>query len=111
MVNGKLIQGKRLEIKRLRRGTESTASCDVLFISTSEKDRLPALLAHLRGKHILTVSGIEDFLEHGGMIEFKIRKGAVRFDVNLAAAEQEGLRLSSQLLKVASNVMGGDDSK
>jgi hypothetical protein len=103
-VEGKLVQGKKLRIKRFRSFAEVIGRCDVLFISTSEKKSLPAILARLRGRSILAVGETEDFLDHGGMIEFQIRGGAVRFDVNLAAAEQAGLHLSSQLLKVASKV-------
>jgi hypothetical protein len=38
------------------------------------------------------------------MIEFVLQGSRVRFDVNLAAAQQAGLNLSSELLKVATNV-------
>ena len=105
-VKGKLVQGKKLRIRRFQTVGEVT-DCDVLFISTSEKDRLSAILARLRGQSVLTVGETEGFLERGGMIEFKIRRGAVRFEVNLAAAEHEGLRVSSQLLRVASKVIEG----
>jgi hypothetical protein len=52
----------------------------------------------------LTVSDIPSFTNSGGMIGFELIDNRVRFDVNLAAAEKAGLTLSSQLLKVATDV-------
>jgi YfiR/HmsC-like len=46
------------------------------------------------------------------MIQFVLKDNKVRFEVNLTAAEKAGLTLSSQLLKVATEVRragpGGD---
>jgi hypothetical protein len=44
------------------------------------------------------------FAEKGGMIQFRLAGDRVRFDVNLDASERAGLALSSDLLKVATNV-------
>jgi len=44
------------------------------------------------------------FTSNGGMIQFVLREKKVRFEVNLTAAEKAGLTLSSQLLKVATDV-------
>ena len=45
------------------------------------------------------------FLEEGGVIEIKLSGGRVRFDINLAAARDGGLRLSSQLLQLADRII------
>jgi hypothetical protein len=38
------------------------------------------------------------------MIQLVVDEGRVRFDINAGAAEREGLKLSSQLLKLARRV-------
>ena len=38
------------------------------------------------------------------MIQFVLKENKVRFEVNLTAAEKAGLMLSSQLLKVATDI-------
>jgi hypothetical protein len=38
------------------------------------------------------------------MIQFVLKENKVRFEVNLTAAEKAGLTLSSQLLKVATDI-------
>jgi hypothetical protein len=45
-----------------------------------------------------------NFTANGGMIQFVVRDNKVRFEVNLRAAEKAGLSLSSQLLKVATDI-------
>ena len=76
-------------------------SCDILFISSSEKDRLPSIMAALKDLPILTVSEIEGFAQRGGMINFIIVGNKVHFEVNPDAAKQVGIHISSQLLKLA----------
>ena len=63
------------------------------------------LHAGLRGDAVLTVADTPGFAERGVMINFFItREDKVRFEANLEEAENSGLRLSSQLLKLATIV-------
>ena len=51
---------------------------------------------------MLTVGEAERFAERGGMIGFRVTpEGRIGFDINLRRAERSGLRLRSQLLKLA----------
>ncbi len=70
-------------------------------------------ISALEKKPILTVSSMPGFLQHGGMIQFLQIDNRVRFSVNLSPAQESGLELSSELLKVAVQVQpktpqGGD---
>jgi hypothetical protein len=76
-------------------------SCDVLFVSTSETRRAMAILDTLRTLPILTVSDGKDFSRSGGIIEFFVEGGHMRFAINTDAAGRSGLRLSSRLLGLA----------
>jgi len=96
-------QGRKLVVRRLS-STATANDCQILFIGQSEESRLAKDLSALQKKPVLTVSTLPDFLEHGGMIQFLLQNRKVRFSVNLPAAEQSGLVLSSQLLKVAVSV-------
>lgn len=81
-------------------------NCSILFLSSSEADRVDGELSELTGIPVLTVSDMPHFLEHGGMIVLKMQSNHVRFAVALDAVNRAGLTLSSELLKVASNVTG-----
>jgi hypothetical protein len=80
--------------------------CAILFLSSSEVDRVDGELADLAGAPVLTVSDMPRFLEHGGMIALEMQGNHVRFSVALDAVNRAGLMLSSELLKVASRVTG-----
>jgi hypothetical protein len=105
MLTGEKINGAEVTIRRLQR-PEEALNCRLLFISASEDSRLQAILQVLGKSPVLTVSDLPNFTRHGGMIQFVLEDERVRFSVNLAAAENSGLVLSSQLLKVASSIQG-----
>jgi hypothetical protein len=63
------------------------------------------MLGAMQGSGALVVGESEDFLEQGGMINFHLQGGKVRFEVNLKAAEDEGLKVSSKLLRLATRVL------
>ena len=101
------IGNKKAVAKRIT-DTSAAEGCHIVFISSSESGQLDRILPALNKLHVLTVSDMPRFVEHNGMVQFVMDSGRVRFEVNLAAAENSGLTLSSQLLKVASNVKRAD---
>ena len=104
-VSDSTINGKRVVARRIARAPDAV-SCRVVFIAASESLRLGSDLAVLSKLHVLTVSDNPHFLERGGTIQFIFEGDRVRFAVNLTAAQEAGLTLSSELLKVATRVVG-----
>ncbi|UFS69225.1 YfiR family protein [Geomonas sp. RF6] len=102
-VRGKTARGRKVVIARFRR-VDEVKECDVLFISESEKGRLPHVLRALQGTHTLTVGDQEGFCEAGGMINLISSRNKVGFEVNVGAANRARVRISSQLLKLARSV-------
>jgi hypothetical protein len=100
VVAGETIDGKTVSAKRVSK-PQDTVGCRVLYISSSEENRLREVLAALDRSGILTVSDIPQFSQRGGIIQFVHESNKVRFEVNLACAMAAGLTLSSELLKVA----------
>lgn len=78
--------------------------CHILFVSTSEKDRLGEVFQKVQGKHTLTVSDIDHFVSSGGTMRLMILENKLRFEVRLKLATQAGLKISSKLLKLAVKV-------
>lgn len=102
------IDGKNVAAKRISK-PQDIDSCRILFISASEEGHLKEVLATLDKASVLTVSDIPRFSQRGGMIGFILDGNRVRFDVNLASAQSARLTLSSELLKVATNVRKDPD--
>lgn len=74
--------------------------CQVLYISRTS-DQWPALAQQLKGSSVLTVSDLEGFARHGGIVGFYREGGKIRLEINTRAAEEANLKISSKLLELA----------
>jgi hypothetical protein len=99
-VRSKTVSEHPFQIKEFRSVTEAT-NCHILFISTSEKDRLAEILKQLHGTSVLTVGEMDHFTEAGGMINFVMEGNKVHFQINNEEAVKAGLKISSRLLSLA----------
>jgi hypothetical protein len=100
LVATRLIDNRKVILNRVATAAE-WRDCHILFISASETQRLPDILSKLNGVPVLTVGESPGFLEHGGIINFVMKERKVRLEVNLAAAEKAGLKISARLLAAA----------
>ena len=99
-LNGKQAKGRTIALKQIT-DPKDFDQCQIVFINSSEKARLPELLAKLKDTRVLTVSEIDGFAEQGGIINFISEHNRVRFEINPDAARRLGLNISSELLKLA----------
>jgi hypothetical protein len=81
--------------------TQQATSCQILFVSASERKRFRILLDELKGRSILTVGEADDFTASGGIINFRLKDARVRIEIDAKAAERAGLHISSKLLSLA----------
>ncbi len=107
-IRDKTVMGKKLAVKRFVR-IQDAVNSHILFLSSSEESHLPHILKVLEKNTVLTVSDMEQFGERGGMVAFTVEDQKVRFNVNVDAVERAGLKMGSQLLKLAKIV--GDKSR
>lgn len=104
-IAGKSISGHPIVVQ-VSRGDDGVPEGQILFISNNLNKQAAPILEKIRSKHVLTVGEGAAFTESGGMIAFVLRNGTVRFDVNLGAAMDAGLHISSKLLTLADTVRG-----
>jgi hypothetical protein len=100
VIKGKSIGGRPFVVKHFKPGQESP-DCHIVFISASAEKRLHTILERLRAGTVLTVSDIPGFCESGGVVDFEVSEDRVRLQINLEAAGQARLQVSSKLLSVA----------
>lgn len=79
----------------------SVRACQVLYISSSERNHLGQILSNLQSANVLTVGEMSQFAARGGMVQFALQDKKVHFDINLDAASHSGLKISSRLLALA----------
>ena len=99
-VAGKQVGDRAFRILRISEPAQANA-CQILFISSSERKRTAAIIAALPSAGVLTVGETDGFAAAGGVINFTMNEGHVRFQVNRRAAERADLQISSRLLSLA----------
>ena len=100
-VQGKSVGGRAVVVKYLS-SYRSQDDCQVVYVGSSEKPRLPKIVSTSKEIHALTVSDIDGFGESCGII--RVMRGSddrIGFEINVRAAEESGLKLSSKLLSLA----------
>ncbi len=102
-IAGKTIRGRHVTVTYLNR-IEELKECNILYIAASEKANLSQIISAVASRPILTVSDIRRFTNSSGMIGFVIANDKVRFEINQRSAHRAGLRISAQLLKLATSV-------
>jgi len=107
IVSGEHVGTHPLEVRRYH-DVAQIKDCHILFIDRSEQDRLPAIVQALHGRSILTVSDIDDATRRGVMIDLVNESNHIRLKINVAAARESGLTISSKLLRPAEIVGPGD---
>jgi hypothetical protein len=96
----------------IRRDKDAAAArhCQIVFVSASERRHLPDVLASLKGASVLVVGDVDGFAAAGGAIELTLQENRVRFAINPGAADGAGLKISSQLLALATIVHGASEN-
>jgi hypothetical protein len=98
------VQGQRASSVRLVRLDPSIRSCQVLYVGKLNAKDSAQLFDMLKGASILTVGDDERFAQIGGVAQFILENGRMRFAINVAAAQRGHLSLSSKLLSLATLV-------
>jgi len=103
IVEDKKIGPRGFVVKRYKWGKDlkDLKDCKILFVSASEKAHIDEILQSVKGQAILTVGETPGFAERGGVIRFTLEDNRVRFEVNVDAAHQAELNISSRLLTLA----------
>lgn len=99
-VEHKAVDGRLFAVGDVATPAEA-AGCQVLFVSSSERKRIAAILSAIPTAGVLTIGEVEGFTHEGGIVNFKLENGKVRFEVNVEAAARARLRISSKVLELA----------
>jgi len=103
ITRGRRVNGREITIAFIDTAA-AAAAADLVFVCAGEESRFEAMSTALRQAQVLTIGESPRFADVGGMITFLREADKVRFAVNLDAAERAGLKISAQLLKLATDV-------
>ena len=98
LVRDRLVNGRAISVRYIETAADIPAA-HIVFVAAGTETRLEAGLFGEPG--VLTVGESADFAARGGIIRFTLLDEKVRFEINQGSAEKAGLKLSGQLLKLA----------
>jgi hypothetical protein len=101
---GKYLHGHNVRIIRTT-DMDELLNCQVVYIESFERKNMLKILAALKESPVLTISEIEGFSRSGGMIALRNISNRMVFEVNLKSARTSGLSISSNILKLAVDVI------
>jgi hypothetical protein len=110
VVKGRAIGSRGLAVRELGLGPD-LKSCQIVYAPQLDAERAADLLAAVSDAPVLTISDYEHFARMGGIANFVVEDGKMRFAINVEAAQRAHLRVSSQLLALARVVRGTDARK
>lgn len=100
-VNGKLVNGRPVEIRRIN-SAEAVKECHAVFVPASERRKFQDILAEAENIPVLTIGDeLENFANRGGIINLFKEADKIRFEINVEAAKKAGLKIHSTLLNLA----------
>ncbi len=80
-------------------------SCHFLFLSAIETDDIDNIYSEIKSSPVLVVTSSEKISHSLVAINFRKVNNKIRFEINLSAFERSGIKVSSELLKLAINVV------
>ena len=99
---GQTVGARSISVRPMTRPPAPDTPCHVLFVERGAEGAAAAL-QEARGRPILTVTEAADTRVQG-VINFVLDGNRVRFEIDLEAASQNGLVISSKLLSLAVKV-------
>lgn len=103
VVEGRTINGRAIVVKGLTTASEALG-VELVFVGEQEEARFAESLAARDGVHVVTVGESPRSAALGAVITFTMEADKVRFEINQGGAEKAGLKISAQLLKLATVV-------
>jgi len=99
-LRGRTVAGHPINIRRLQAG-DNPRTCQMVFVRAGEKRAAEKILPSLKASSTLSVGESKGFAERGGVINLTLEENKLHFEVNLGAAAETRLRISSKLLALA----------
>lgn len=103
-LDGKPVGARSIAVQRTH-ASESLADCQIVFVAAQTLEATATLLQQLQGRPVLTISDSAGALRRGIALNLNLAQNRVTFEANLAAARASGLKLSSKLLNLATEVL------
>ena len=104
-LSGHQVGDHPVKVRRLSNG-EAASECHILYFGATPGPAAAAALNKVRGAPVLTVTE-QNMGVSGGVVQFVVRDGHVRFTIDASAAATNHVTISAKLLSLAASTRPG----
>lgn len=97
---GKIVNGRAVVIRQLKEGSD-LRSCNILFVSASERRYGPRIHEQLKNSTVLTVGDADLSVQSISIITFFVEENKLRLEIDLESASAARLKISSKIIAVS----------
>ena len=106
MLGDRSIHGRPMSVLPAPDPSAVSSSCDVLYIDGSQGQNADDWIDSVKGHPVLTFGNAGEFGGQDSIVTMIVRRNKVRFSIDLDANRDTGLRISAQLMQLATTVGG-----
>jgi hypothetical protein len=99
LVEGKTVNNRAIRVIDVKSAAEP-CRCQIIYIATDRRAELQQVLQTAHSNRILTIGEADRFLELGGAVNLLEIDGHMSFEFNLETLEENGIDISSKLLRL-----------
>jgi hypothetical protein len=100
LVKDRKVNGRTILVRPVASAEEAKLT-QLLFVGSAHEARFAGLKPAIESLPVLTVGESPGFVSLGGAVNFVPQGDKIRFEINIGVAERAGLKISSQLQKLA----------
>ena len=97
----KVVGVQKIVIKQFKTVASMDKNCHMIYVTTSESRNLAAIKKFFDGKSALIITEKTGLARQGSCINFVLRDGSWRFELNKTETDKMGLKVSKQLTRLA----------
>ena len=97
----KVVGAQKIVIKQFKTVASMDKNCHMIYVTTSESRNLAAIKKFFDGKSALIITEKTGLARQGSCINFVLRDGSWRFEMNKTETDKAGLKVSKQLTRLA----------
>lgn len=90
----------RLSYKKISSNSD-ISGCDIIFMTSSQDQKLASVVAATKGKSILIISESEMSARNGAGISFYTHENKLKFIINKGVIDEKNMKISSSLMNLA----------
>jgi len=104
ITKSKNINNKKVGIKQIKENSEELKKCQIIFIAENESKSINNVIAITEKSAVLVITEKSGMLKKGAAINFLVIDEKLRFEISKTKLAEHNLKVSNELLKLASDV-------